>query len=49
MILIYKFSPFIKSFQNKSVISGAVLGGQVEILRMILGLYTYENVDPYAI
>lgn len=49
MILSRKWSPFIKSFRSRSVISGAVWGEQVETLRMLLGDYKYENVSTLDI
>ena len=45
MILSRKWSPFIKSFRNRSIISGAVWGSQVETVRMLLGDYQYSNVE----
>ena len=49
MVLSRRWSPFIKSFQNRSVISGAVWGERVETLRMLLGDYQYENVSSLNI
>ena len=49
MVLSRRWSPFIKSFQNRSVISGAVWGERVETLRMLLGDYQYENVSALNI
>ena len=45
MILHLKWSPFIKAFRNRSIISGAVWGSQVETIRMLIGGYKYENVS----
>ena len=45
MILHRRWSPFIKSFRNRSVISGAVWGSQVETVRMLLGDYEYKNIE----
>lgn len=42
MILHRKWSPYIKSFRNRSIISGAVWGSQVDLLRMLLGNYKYD-------
>ena len=49
MILHRKWSPYIKSFRNRSIISGAVWGSQVETLRMLLGNYKYEDVAQFQI
>ena len=49
MILHRKWSPFIKSFRNRSIISGAVWGSQIETLRMLLANYKYENVSKIQI
>ena len=49
VVLSRRWSPFIKSFQNRSVISGAVWGERVETLRMLLGDYQYENVSTLNI
>ena len=49
MVLHRKWSPYIKSFQNRSIISGAVWGSRIETLRMLLGNYRYENVSLNAI
>ena len=45
MILNLKWSPFIKSFSNRSIISGAVWGEKIETVRMLIGDYIYENSD----
>ena len=45
MVLSRRWSPFIKSFQNRSAISGAVWGEQTETIRMLLGDYKYANVS----
>ena len=44
MILHRKWSPYIKSYKNRSIISGAVWGTQIDTLRMLLGNYRYEEV-----
>ena len=49
MILHRKWSPYIKSFRNRSIISGAVWGSQIETLRMLLGNYKYEKVSANSI
>lgn len=49
MVLSRRWSPFIKSFQQRSVISGAVWGEKVETIRMLLGGYKYENVSPLSL
>ena len=45
MITQRKWSPFIKSFKNRSIVSGAIWGSQVETVRMMLGDYKYENTS----
>ena len=37
-----RWSPFIKSFKLRSVVSGAILGGKVDTVRMLLGDYSFE-------
>jgi hypothetical protein len=39
-----RWSPFIKSYKNRSIVSGAIWGSQVDVVRMLLGDYTYENI-----
>lgn len=39
-----RWSPFIKSFRKRSIISAAILGNQVDTVRMLLGDYTYDKV-----
>lgn len=48
MIESRKWSPFIKSYKNRSIVSGAVWGSQVDTVRMMLGDYTFENIHPTA-
>ena len=43
MIVSRRWSPYIKSFKNRSVISGAIWGERVETVRMMIGDYHYEN------
>ena len=45
MFVIRKWSPFIKSYRNRSIISGAIWGSQVSTVRMILGEFKFENKD----
>ena len=45
MILHKRWSPFIKSFRNRSVVSGAIWGEQVETIRLLIGEYEYTNVS----
>ena len=45
MILQRRWSPFIKSFEERSIVSGCIIGKQTELLQSILGEYTYEGVD----
>jgi len=43
MILQRKWSPFIKAFRNRSIVSGAILGGNIETIRYLLTKYKYES------
>ena len=45
MILVRRWSPFIKSFRNRSIVSGAIWGSQVETVRLMLSNYKYENIS----
>ena len=45
MIVSRRWSPYIKSFKNRSVISGAIWGEKIETVRMMLGEYHYENTS----
>lgn len=45
MIEELRWSPFIKSFKLRSIISGAILGSQVDTVRMLLGEYAYEKIE----
>ena len=45
MFLNRQWSPFIKSYRNRSIISGAIWGSKVETVRMMLGNYKFEAVD----
>ena len=45
MILQRRWSPFIKSFEQRSIVSGCIIGKRTELLQSILGEYTYEGVD----
>ena len=49
MILHLRWSPYIKSFNKRSILSGAVWGSQIETLRMLLGNYKYEEVAKNSI
>ena len=40
-----RWSPFIKSFKRRSIVSGAIMGGQVDTVRFLLGDYKYEQVE----
>ena len=44
-----RWSPFIKSYKNRSVVSGAIWGGQVDIVRLMLGNYSYINVHTHML
>lgn len=44
MIQSRNWSPFMKSYKNRSIVSGAIWGSQVETIRMILGDYKFEGV-----
>ena len=39
-----RWSPFIKSYKNRSVISGAIWGGKTEVVRYLLGTYKFNEV-----
>ena len=39
-----RWSPFIKSFRKRSIISGAILGKQIDTVRFLLGDYVYEKI-----
>lgn len=45
----YLWSPFIKSYDDRSIISGAILGKQLEALRFMLENYEYEDVNPTSL
>ena len=45
MIEELRWSPFIKSFKLRSIISGAIMGSQVETVRFLLGEYKYEKIE----
>jgi len=45
MILHKRWSPFIKSFRNRTVISGAIWGEQLDTIRLLIGEYAYEGVS----
>jgi len=42
MIEDLKWSPFIKSFKLRSVVSSAILGSQVDTVRFLVGGYKYS-------
>ena len=44
MIVCRMWSPFIKSYKNRSIISGAIWGSQVELIRMMVGQYKFMNI-----
>ena len=39
MVVNLKWSPFIKSFRNRTIVSGAIWGSRIETIRMLLGEY----------
>lgn len=41
MVEVRKWSPYIKSFRNRSILSAAIWGSQVPTVRMLLGDYHY--------
>jgi len=45
MILNRKWSPFIKAYRNRSIISGAIWGSKTETVRMMLANYKFEGFD----
>jgi len=42
MIEDLKWSPFIKSFKLRSVVSSAILGSQIDTVRFLVGEYKYS-------
>ena len=44
MIETLKWSPFIKSFRNRSILSAAILGGQIDTVRFLLNGYSFVSV-----
>ena len=49
MITNRRWSPFMKSYKNRSVVSGAIWGSQVSTVRMIISNYKYENLDDSSV
>ncbi len=45
MILHKKWSPYIKSFKNRSIVSGAIWGENLDTIKLLVGDYTYTNVS----
>ena len=41
MIVNRKWSPFIKAYRNRSIVSGAIWGSRIETIRMMLGNYKF--------
>ena len=44
MVEFLKWSPFIKSFRLRSIISAAILGDQVDAVRFLVGEYKYDQI-----
>ena len=44
MLIHHRWSPFIKSFKKRSVITGAVIGQQNSIVKMLLQEYQYTYI-----
>jgi len=44
MVRTRRWSPFIKSFKNRSAISGAIWGNKPETVRYLLGEYQYDMI-----
>lgn len=49
MVLHKKWSPFIKSFRNRSIVSGAIWGENLETIRLLVGQFKYENTSSFQI
>ncbi len=45
MILHKKWSPYIKSFKNRSIVSGAIWGENLDTIKLLVGDYKYTNVS----
>ena len=39
-----RWSPFIKSYKNRSIISGAIWGNKTEIVRYLLGNFKFNEI-----
>ena len=39
-----KWSPFIKSFRLRSIVSASIMGNQVDTVRFLVGEYKYDQV-----
>ena len=42
MIVKLRWSPFMKAYRNRSIVSGAIWGSQVDTIRLILGEFRYD-------
>ena len=46
MLIKRRWSPFIKSYKNRSILAGAICGGRSKVCRMILKEYEYQAIVP---
>jgi hypothetical protein len=44
MVRVRRWSPFIKSYLNRSAISGAITGNNSDTVRYLLGEYQYDII-----
>ena len=40
-----RWSPFIKTFKLRSIVSGAIYGSQIDTVRMLCAEYSYDKVS----
>ena len=46
MLIHYRWSPFIKSFKDRSVLAGAVIGQQAVVAKLLIQEYEYTFEMP---
>ena len=49
MVMHRKWSPFIKSFRNQSVMTAAIRGERVAVVQRLAGAFHYENEEESAL
>lgn len=42
MILLLRWSPFMKAFRNANIVSGAIFGKQIKVVREILSRFEFS-------